>query len=458
MSRDDRVVPQTLYPLLFLIVASLSASSAYAAGYVRFDTSSFMMSSDTQPNTVSTILLGPEMATEGKWVSAEMDIKGVAYISDMSSFTVEAGNLYVATSPQWLQHHQITLGRRIYDWNEMEDQWGLGLWSARFLWNPLNPERIGMTGAFYSYESAKWRLIAFGTPISPPERSFPIRDENGQLSADNRDFVPPYQQLLLMNQQVPISYSIQYPPISTLLVRPGAGVQARYGDHKGPWASASYGLMPMHEVQMAVETGGGFNPLTDQVDAVIHPVTLFHHLATAETGYRGQLWSLWGSVTGENPIQPVIPPTWQMAPMGPALLTAVGGDMKLDEFFTLSASYLRVDEDLPPPVANEIPLNLPSRFQYTRAVQVEGKWTGIPQLTADLHWVYDIANVSNLVSFDLLYQPLVKRSSVLRAMFGGYGSWAFGVGTDIISSSSDTGFIGQYVGNDRVRGRISYAF
>jgi hypothetical protein len=425
-------------------------------GYVRFDASSFLFHSDSQPNTISTLLLGPEASYQGKWVSAEADLKGVAFISNVSSFTAEAGNLYVATSPEWMPHHQITLGRRIYDLNEMEDEWSLGLWSARFLWNPLSPERIGLTGAFYTYESAKWRVLVFGTPISPPERSFPVRDAGGQLEADARDYVQPYQELLLMNQPVPIHYSIQYPPLSELLVRPGAGMQVRYGGRTGAWGSLSYGVMPMHEVQMAIEPH--MNPQAYAVDAIVHPITMFHHLVSFENGFRGERWSLWSSVTGENPIQKTIPADWQMDPTGPSLLTAVGGDIRLDKYFALSASYLRVDEDAQPAPPGAIPLNLPSRFQYRRAVQFEGRWTGIPQLTLDGHWIYDIANQSGLVSLDVLFQPHVGRSSVLNAMFGGQGSWAFGVGADLISSSTDTGYIGQYYGNDRVRGRISYAF
>lgn len=415
-----------------------------------------MYHSENQPNAMSTLLLGPEMSTEGKWFSTAMDIKGVAFVSNVSSFTVEAGDLYLATSHQWMPHHQLTVGRRIYDWNEMEDKWDLGLWSARFLWNPLSPERIGLTGAFYTYESAKWRILAFGTPVSPPERGFPIRDQNGQLQADSRDYVQPYEEMKMMQQTVPIRYAIEYPPLQDLVIRPGAGVQIHYGAKDGIWSAASYGVMPMHQVQMAID------PVYDVpgrvLNATVHPITLFHHLATFEGGYRGDRWSLWGSATGENPIKKSIPSSWQTDPMGPALLTALGGDIRLDEYFTLTGSYLRVDEQMPPPIPGAIPLNMPSRFQYERAFQLEGKWTGVPQLTLGTKWLYDVSNRSGLVSMDLLYQPRFKASSTLHAMFGGYGAWAFGVGADLISSSTQSGYIGQYIGNDRVRGRVSYAF
>jgi hypothetical protein len=459
MLKDERFVQQTLYPVYlfaaFCAATFASATAARAAGYVRFDSSSFLYRSETQPNAMSTVLLGPELSTEGKWLSAALDIKGVAFISNVSSFTVEAGNLYVATSPQWMPRHQVTLGRRIYDWNEMEDQWDLGLWSARFLWNPLSPERIGLTGAFYTYQSAKWRVMAFGTPVSPPERGFPIRDQGGQLLADSRDYVQPYQELQLLNQVVPIHYSIEYPPLRDLVVRPAAGMQVRYGAKDGVWSAGSYGVMPMHQVQMAIDAQyvpGGV------VEATVHPITLFHHLATFEGGYRGQHWSLWGSVTGESPIQKSLPERWQMDPMGPALLSGMGGEIRLDDYFTLGTSYLRVDEEAPAPKPGAVQLNLPSRFQYKRAFRMEGRWSGVPQFSVGAKWTYDIDNRSGLVSLDLLYQPQIRPSSLLRSMFGGQGSWALGVGTDLISSATQSGYIGQYVGNDRVRGRISYAF
>ncbi len=144
--------------------------------------------------------------------------------------------------------------------------------------------------------------------------------------------------------------------------------------------------------------------------------------------------------------------------MGPALLAAVGGEIRIDRLFALSASYLDVEEDKPPMQTDTIPLNLPSRFEYSSAFQIEGKWTGIPRVLSAVRWVYDLDGSSSLLSLDLTYEPSIRKSGPLRALFGGEGTWTVGVGADLISSMGGSGFIGQYVGNDRVRGRVSYAF
>ncbi|MGK5083966.1 hypothetical protein WDW37_11755 [Bdellovibrionota bacterium FG-1] len=454
MLHRRKVVYQTIFPLV-LFFCGLS-QPALSAGFIRFDSSSFLRHSDERGDMSSTLVLGPEVYTEGRWVAAEMDLKGIAFIQDRNSFTVEAGNLYFATSPKLVQHHQITVGRRSYDFSTMENEWGLGLWNARFLWNPLKPERIGLTGLFYSYQTPRWRVLAFGTPLSPPERSYPIREIRGRLDSSSPDWIPPYDSLVMMNRQVPINYTIVYPPMSELLIRPGGAIQIRYGAEDGPWVAGTYGVMPMHQAQLAVDAG--YVPQKGVVDAIVHPRTLFHHLATGEAGYRGKLWSVWASATGESPIQKATPASWQADPMGPALLTSGGGEIRLDHIFSLSASYLGVDESKPAPSPDAVPLNMPSRFEFQKATLIEGRWTGLPYFTLNVRWIYDLGQTSSLLSLDLLYQPFSKDNSALKAMFGGPGSLTFGVGSDLISSADGTGFIGQYVGNDRVRGRISYAF
>ena len=86
-------------------------------------------------------------------------------------------------------------------------------------------------------------------------------------------------------------------------------------------------------------------------------------------------------------------------------------------------SEVGVDEDTPPLAPNAIPLNLPSRFEFTRAVQFEGKWTGIPQLTLDGHWTYDLANQSGLQS--------KQRPSVIRVPLQVFAINALGIGISL---------------------------
>ncbi len=429
-----------------LVLMSSGVCFAQAGGYLRIDTSGFLRHSDERGDASSSIIIGPEHYSEGPYLASGLDLKAVAFLQDRNSFSAEAASLFVSTSKKWLPHHQITLGRRVYDWSVAEEEWNQGFWSPRFLWNPLKPERIGLTGAFYTYESTKWRVLAFATPISPPERSYPIRAEDGRLSSPSPDWVPPFTALSMMNQQIGIHYEIAMPAIRELLFRPGSSIQVRYGEpEQGPWASWTYGVMPMHQAQLGVEAG--FSPAKGYVEAMVHPVTQFHQLMTMEGGMRGKLWSFWSSTTVESPIQRSIPASWQVDPMGPALVTSMGGELKLEDTFALSGSYYGVDESKPSAAADAIALNLPSRFGYTHALQLQGHWTGFEPFSADARLVYDLGTRSGLASADFLYQ-----------LSGTQGQWTVGMGADLINARNSTGWVGQFIGNDRVRVRLSYAF
>ncbi len=419
------------------------SGAAQAAGFVRLDSAGFLKRASDRGNSSSTIALGPDLEADGKIFRAELEAEAIAFTSDRSSFTVEATNAYVSTSRRLMPHHQITLGRRLYDWSVADNAWNLGLWSPRFLWDPLRPQQIGLTGAFYSYESAKWRILGFATGFHAPERGFPIRQENGQLTSESPDHIPPYHQMSFAQQTVNINYKIAMPPVSDLVLHPGAAASVRYGAKDGLQAGLIYGIMPMNTIDIAVEAG--LSPRSKVLNATIHPRVLHHHVLTAETGYKTKHWSLWGSASQEAPLAKSTPPNWMYDPMGPALIVAGGGEYGWDNGFRVSTSYLNINENKPPIREDEIPLTLPSRFPYTQAWKVGASWEGQSQLTYGVNWTFDLADASNLMSLDLSFRSKQR-------------AWLFGVGTDLFSTATGTGPIGQYEGNDRIRGKIAYAF
>jgi len=65
----------------------------------------------------------------------------------------------------------------------------------------------------------------------------------------------------------------------------------------------------------------------------------------------------------------------------------------------------------------------------------------------DLYAVYDIDNISSQISFDVSLLPTPGKSN-----------WIAGIGFDAITSATGQGWIGQFVGDDRVRWRLGYAF
>lgn len=432
--------------IVFSLIVLFSSSRARAdIGFARIDDESYYLKSASRPSNTVALVFGPDLQTAGSYFTAKLELEGYLYVNSPSSFTAESQNAYISTNSGFSSLHQVTLGRRVYDWSIQDDIWKMGTWTPRFNWDPLNPEQIGNTGVFYTYESRLWRVLGYGSYVSVPERGVPL---NSNLTSPSGDWVSPFSQVnlpALNNANIPIDYNVEYPATSKLIFYPSAAFQLKYGDKMGFWGSAQYAYMPMHQADLLID---GTLPAQDQkLDVAIHPEILMQHLVSVESGLKEKTWSLWGSVTREIPIQDLVyPSTWIQQPMGPANIYSAGASWEALDNFVISGSYLSVDEYLP---SSEVPgnlsLNLPSRFPYKKAMQFGMKWQADERWNYRVLWIDDIANVSQIYSLDAGYRPSMK------------SDWFIGVGTDLITSSTGQGLIGQFEGNDRLRLRLAYA-
>lgn len=430
------------HALAWAAAALTLAGEARGAGFLRVDSSSFLKRSADRADVSTAVVVGPDFDGEGRWVRGRLSLEATTFVGDKSSFTIEAREAFVATSRRWMPHHQLSIGRRIFDWSAADDHWKLGTWSPRFTWDPLRPETVGLAGGFYTFESRSWRLIAWTTPVSIPERGYPIREESGKLRSASPFFIPPYDSLLLMKQEVDIRYSIVYPSIREVLLRPGAGLSLKYGQATGPWASASYAYKRVNPIDLGVQVG--LNSIDSVIDAQLSIREVYHHLATAEAGWRSPRFSLWLSGTAEKPNPRAVDPAISVQPVGPTVIAAGGIEGRPWGSLTVGASALNISEELPATDPGAIPIKLPSRHLLRRAVRLGARWDGPSTLGYAMAWTGDLGEKSHLVSLDLNYAPSA--------------SWRVGVGTDFIATSTGKGWIGQFEGNDRVRGRVTYAF
>jgi hypothetical protein len=77
---------------------------------------------------------------------------------------------------------------------------------------------------------------------------------------------------------------------------------------------------------------------------------------------------------------------------------------------------------------------------------VGGEVAGRSNVDYAMKLVWDFPNTSGIVSADMSFFPEKSRA------------WKVGVGGDVFISSTAAGTVGQYVGDDRVRGSVSYVF
>ena len=413
-------------------------------GEVRFEGQGFFRQKADRAGGATSVFLNPDWTTEGDTFSARLNVQAVTLLTDRSSFTIESSDAYLSTSRSWVDDHQVTLGRRHYDWSFMDDRWKLGLWSPRFMWDPVRPQQIGLTGLFYSYENRNWRVLAYASPISVPERGFPLRIEDGNLESSSPDWVAPFSQVSLMNQAVDIKYQLKYPSMSDLLFMPGGALSVRHGDPSGTglWAQAMVASLPMNQVDLVLQAELMASTLT--LNSTLHPRRLRHDLASLEFGWNGEVVRPWISITGERPEVLGVPEGWIASPMGPTLVSSGGVEFLFPTGNSLGMQVIDVREVLPVTGGTALAGASPPRIQWQDALRLTAGWDGPSRYDYDFVWTYDITNQSSLITADFGIQAMRRLH--------------LGVGADFFTSPTREGFLGQYYGNDRVRARVTYAF
>lgn len=442
------------------VIAGLSSSAFASTGELILDSSGFLRESNQRPNSSTFLIIGPKFGATNDTVEGVVDFKVFAFLPEASSTTAEAQNMYIATHSKLISNQQISLGRRQYDWSVADDFWTMGLWQPRFMWDPLRPMQVGLFGAFYAMETDDFRLLVHASPIAVPERGTPLYQSDGQIRSYGAWFNPLPTQVSADigtgTTLVPIQYTLNMPAMSKTLLRPSAAAQIRYGGKSRYWASLSYGVMPVHQTDLAIGVPVEVSPSGDPfVNATVNVRFRQHELLTLETGYRGKVWSVWSSFSAERPYDVKNQAGQIFVPTGPAAIGIVGGTVMPTRGLQMSASFLEINErpgagpDLGSSGGVKIN-NLSERFPFRRAFRLATSYA--PNLergfSTEVSWVSDIAQQSDLITTNFFYRiPTELDKGVL-----------LGFGVDMIHSETQAGWIGQYRGNDRFRGSVSYVF
>ncbi len=443
--------------LCALSIAALDrlAPPAHASTEIRWDTSGFPLLADDRPSLATAVSIRPSLEGSTKNVEAKLDVQLITFLNDSQSLSFEGRELYVATSLGFWDKHQLTLGRRLHDWGRLDRAWNLGVLAPRFNWDPTAPETIGMTGFSHAYRHKRWSTTLLASPVSVPERGAPIVERGGLLVSANPFWPEPIRNVSVFEQNVPLQYRMVYPALSELVVHPtlAASVANTVPEGEtGVGGRVSYGNLPIHQPGTAMVTK--LNPTTGIIEASLHPYVIRHQLLSAEATYQRNLGelgtgALWASVTREWPEQKPLPESWVARDIGPTWISSVGGELGRGSRYSLGVSYIEILEDRADIAEASL---LPPRYPFQRAGRLDAHWRPSPRLLADARWIRDFSEQEDMISLDLTYRPAM--TSLDQPLRG----WILGIGCDFFATSTGTGWIGGFEGDDRVRGRISYAF
>ncbi len=409
-------------------------------------------------NQYPALMLGGKASSKSERWETYGDAEGYLNVHDTTARYLNVreayGGLNGDTTPV-----RALFGRKLEDWSTLDTYWQLGLWQPRFRWNYLNPDAVGLTGFFFSKETANVQASVFASPIYIPELGAQPNLNDGVFTSSNRFVALPPRQIALFGTSLPAKYALDTPPISDIVFNPSVSALVRIGGRQGAWSKASYAYEPVNRIMLAYE--GYLYVANQDIEITLHPRIVYHHVAALEGGYTGKRWSAWVSVMGEHPEPDSTPGFWTRETITPALMASTAVDFEAFgqgvQASHFSMSYIFSAGGASP---DQGPLSSPtrsifeSRYPFRSAASLR---TRIPLLNRGTKSfelatksVYEFTVSGVLLSLDLTYK------------FDEH--WDVGLGGDALGNAGEQATNGgadfTYLNraDDRIRGKVSYFF
>ncbi|MBC7691475.1 MAG: hypothetical protein H7222_06875 [Methylotenera sp.] len=395
-----------------------------------------------------------------------LDLKGQLQLMVSANHShynfVEIPEAYVGLSPQF-SPVQLGVGRRLENWSQLDETWGLGIWQPRFRWDYIDPQPVGLAGAFLTVQQPNLRIVLMGSPFFVPDRGAPADFAEGRIQSQSPWLVNLPYTVNLFNQPTPIRYTAEIPNtmdvVTHKIVLSGL---VRAGSEKGPWGSVAYAYKPMNQFITSYEAY--HNNGTSEVEATIYPHFEYHSLSSVQGGFNSARTESSLSLLTDSPDLRAQDPRLTTQELRTSLAVSPSFAVRLRgegrEATTADISYLKQwGGDAPDSgrLASGAS-SFESRYPFKNAGRLGLKSSLSPlfgksagNFYGSVKTLVDLKNPGNILSTQLAYRPRQ--------------SWSLMMGADLITSFSELpenpsspDFISRYRANDRVYGGLNYAF
>lgn len=235
----------------------------------------------TQKNNYQ--FVGAQLKTDGfSEDTLKMDISGGVAIGEPLLNYLNIAEIYFQTSQK--QDETFYFGRKRTLWSELDARWDLGLWEPVFKWNPLSPERQGLTGLFWQIDRPYYTLGLFASPLYLPDQGPSFEIENGSFVKGNPWFRRPPESIRIWNEVTEIEYKLEKPNEAEVVLQSSFGMKLTFGDPQSFRAQASYIYKPMNQLAMGYEGNLDLAQLKGVVN--IQPQVAYHSLSGADVSYK----------------------------------------------------------------------------------------------------------------------------------------------------------------------------
>lgn len=409
--------------------------------------------------------------------SADLYFKSAVLESSLrirSGFTVNQSDFqyldfpeaYVGTSSELLSPFKFSFGRKLEQWNHLDDFWDQGYFQPRTRFDYLDPEPVGLLGLFSHYDlqlgDVPADILVFGSFINLPEQRACSVDVDGKFESQSPWCVPVQKSFTFNQSENPIFYRVETPPISDLVTHPSFGSKIHVGGKSGPWGQLAFQHKPMNQFLIGLD--GIYVLDSNRLEVTFHPRIVYHQIVGADVGYQGEVAGVTLSGFYENPLRDNPSKDWTTEE-----ITRSGGvspqvHWRADNFFGrpshFSAGYLRqwggptADQGL---LASGPGSFFELRMMYREALRAD--WD-IDLLSHQgrhfflgLGFLRDLEIQGSHLHGELRYHP--------------NETWKVFLGSDILGAqqtdaailkSGEPNFLNRYKANDRVYGGVAYVF
>lgn len=250
----------------------------------------------------------------------KMDISGgVAMGAPLLNY-LNISEFYVQTGQG--EESSFFIGRKRMLWSEADARWDLGVWEPVFKWNPLSPERQGLTGLFWQVDKPYFTLTLFASPFYLPDQGPSFEIENGSFVKGNPWFRRPPESIKIWSEATAIDYRFEKPNETQVVLQNSFGTKISFGDPQSLRMQLSYTYKPANQLAIGYEGKLDVGQLKGAVN--LQPQVFYHSLAGADLTYkfsqfRAGLSTMWDRPSKDDLFEsqwthPVFEDAWIVSP------------------------------------------------------------------------------------------------------------------------------------------------
>jgi hypothetical protein len=293
---------QLFFKVVLASLGMLGAPHAFAQikTEMRVFSDSFISPTFEATQTTNYNFVGAELKSEPFSESAlKVDVSaGLAIGAPLLNY-LNIPELYVETRQS--ETATLYLGRKKMLWSELDAHWDLGVWEPLFKWNPLAPERQGLTGFFWQVDRPLYTVVLFASLLYIPDQGPSFEIEHGEFVKGNPWFRRPPETIRIWDEATAIEYGFERPNETQVVLQKSFGAKVSYGDPQALRMQLSYAYKPINA--LAVGYQGNLDLAQLKGNVQLQPQVYYHSVTGADLSYKFNRTRVGVSGIWERPTQ-----------------------------------------------------------------------------------------------------------------------------------------------------------